>query len=186
LSGVAAGAGAGPPASPPSAPAEERAGESGPGADPLARAVFALVVLACFAAFLITQRLKHTPTAVQEFKLTPFFSPYPSGHVKSAAISFKLARAEAVTVTVIDAAGDTVATLVRGQPVARYKTFSLVWNGRRGVARRHLLTHTPHGLPIVVPVNEGARAAPGEYRVRIALSHHSPVYSTDSLTLVRP
>ena len=40
-------------------------------ADPLARVVFALLVLACFAAFFLTQRLKHTPTAVQRFKLTP-------------------------------------------------------------------------------------------------------------------
>ena len=41
--------------------------------------VFALLVLACFAAFFVTQRLKHTPTAVQHFKLTPRFSPTPAG-----------------------------------------------------------------------------------------------------------
>ena len=103
---------------------------SAPGTDPLARIVFALLVVACFAAFLITQRLKHTPTAVQDFKLTPFFSPYPSGHVKQAGISFKLADADTVTVTIVDADGNTVATLVRNHPVARYKKFSLRWNGR--------------------------------------------------------
>jgi hypothetical protein len=185
LSGAPAGVDEGPPSAPPDASGPAGPGER-PGSDPFARVVFALLVLACFAAFLITQRLKHTPTAVQDFDLTPFFSPYPSGHLKSAAISFKLAHAEAVTVTVIDAAGDTVATLVHGRPVARYKVFSLVWNGHRGVARRYLLTHTPHGLAIVVPVTEGALAPAGEYRVRIALSHHSPVYSTNALTLVRP
>ena len=167
-------------------PAGGRAQALGPGSDRLVRAVFALLVVGCFAAFLITQRLKHTPTAVQQFDLTPFFSPYPSGHVKEAAISFKLAQAQAVTVTVIDAAGGTVATLVRDHPVARYKTFSLRWDGRRGVARSFSYRRTPHGLEILVARNTGTRAPAGEYRVRLGLSHHSPVYSPQSFTLVAP
>jgi hypothetical protein len=145
-----------------------------------------VLVIACFAAFLITQRLKHTPTVVQEFDLTPFFSPYPSGHVKQAAIGFKLEHPEAVTVAIVNSAGDTVATLVRDRPLARYKTFSLRWNGHRGSARRYRLTHSPHGLPILEPLSEGALAGAGEYRVRIDLSHHSPVYSTLTITLVAP
>jgi hypothetical protein len=165
--------------------ARARPGGSAPGSDPLARGVFALLVLACFAAFLITQRLKHTPTAVQDFKLTPFFSPYPAGHVKQAKISFKLARAERVTVTIIDSSGNTVATLLRGQPVPRYKQFSLVWDGHRGVARRYRLARSPHGLAIVEPIIEGATAPAGEYRVRVALQHHGPVLSPRSITLVR-
>jgi hypothetical protein len=175
------GALAGPPV-----PSRGRARAQGPGADPLARGVFALLVLACLAAFLITQRLKHTPTAVQDFQMTPFFSPYPSGHIKEAAISFKLEHAERATVTIIDAAGDTVATLVRDRPLVRYKVFSLRWNGRRGVARRHALERSPHGLAIVVPITEGAIAPAGEYRVRVALGRHSPVYSPQSITLVTP
>jgi hypothetical protein len=159
---------------------------SAPGSAPLARAVFAALVIACLAAFLITQRLKHTPTVVQEFDMTPFFSPYPSGHLKRAAISFKLEHAERATVTIIDGAGDTVATLVRSYPLPRYRTFSLSWNGRHGTARTYLLTESPHGLPIVAPQNTGALAPAGEYRVRIELSHHSPVYSTQSITLVAP
>jgi hypothetical protein len=159
---------------------------STPGTDPLVRIVFALLVLACFAAFLITQRLKHTPTAVQEFKLTPYFSPYPTGHVKQAAISFKLAHAEAVTVTIVDANGNTVATLVRHYPVARYKPFSLRWNGRRGSARRIQHTLSQRGLAIAVPANEGALAHAGEYRVRVSLQHHSAVLSPQSFTLVAP
>ncbi|HTD09693.1 MAG TPA: hypothetical protein VK680_12460 [Solirubrobacteraceae bacterium] len=159
---------------------------SAPGSDPLARIVFALLVLACFAAFLITQRLKHTPTAVQDFKLTPFFSPYPLGHVKQAAISFKLSHAEAVTVTILDTRGNTVATLVRHHPVARYKQFSLRWNGHRGVAHRVVTRTTPRGLAFVSPQNDGAVAPAGEYRVRVALAHHGPVLSPQSFTLVAP
>jgi hypothetical protein len=163
---------------------QARAVEARPGSDPLARAVFALLVLACLAAFLITQHVKHTPTVVQDFRLTPFFSPSPAGRLKQASISFKLEHAEAATVTIVDAAGNTVATLVRDHPVARYKTFSLVWDGHRGEASRERLTHTPHGLPVIVPVNEGKLASAGEYRVRVALSHHRPVFSPQSFTLV--
>ncbi len=105
---------------------------TGPAPDRLAQVVFALLVLACFAAFFITQRLKHTPTAVQHFELTPSFSPTPAGHIKEERISFKLAEADEVTVTIIDSDGTPVATLVRDQPVARYKQFSLRWNGRAG------------------------------------------------------
>ena len=142
------------------------------------------MVVGCFAAFLITQRLKHTPTAVQSFELTPYFSPYPHGHVKEAAISFKLAHAQRVTVTVIDSTGSTVATLVRDHPVASYKIVSLRWNGRRGTAHRFSHARSPHGLPIIIPHNRGPIAPAGEYRVRLALSEHRPVYSPQSFTLV--
>lgn len=152
----------------------------------MARTVYGLLVLACLAAFLITQRVKHTPTAVQEFDLTPFFSPYPSTYPKEAGIGFKLEHGETVTVTIVDTAGNSIATLVRDRPVPRYKTFSLRWNGREGTAHRFLTTYSPHGLEILEPRNEGPIAPAGEYRVRIDLSHHSPVYSTRIVTLVGP
>jgi hypothetical protein len=156
-----------------------------PGTDPLARTVFGLLVIACLAAFFLTQRLKHTPTAVQLFQLTPRFSPYPSGHIKQERISFKIARADTVTVTIIDSKGDLVATLVRGHAVPRYKQFSLRWNGRRGSPSRYGRIKTPGGHTILVPENQGARAPAGEYRVRVSLGHkHTPVLSPRSFTLV--
>jgi len=158
-----------------------------PGSDPLARLVFALVVIACLAAFAITQRLKHTPTAVQKFELGTAFSPYTRGHTKLEAISFKLAEADAVTVTIIDATGDTVATLVRDYPVARYKQFSLRWDGRRGAARSYGHIVSPNGRALLVPRNPGAIAPPGEYRVRVSLRNRSlPVLSPRSFALVKP
>lgn len=127
--------------------------------------MFALLVVTCFAAFFITQRLKHTPTVVQRFQLTPVFSPTPAGHIKEERISFKLARADAVTVTIENAAGKTVATLVRDQPVLRYKQLSLRWTG----------------------VSTGGDPAPaGEYRVHVSLrEQHRSVYSPRDFTLVR-
>lgn len=155
--------------------------------DPLAPVVFAVLVLACFVAFFITQRLKHTPTNVQDFDRTPFFSPTPQGQHKLEDVSFKLAHAERVTVQIIDSQGDVVATLLAGYPLARYKKLSLRWNGRRGTAHSHERRETPHGQPYLVPDNTGRPAPAGEYRVRLELSRqHNPVLSPWSFTLVRP
>jgi hypothetical protein len=159
----------------------------GPITDRPARAVFALLVLACFGAFFITQRLKHTPTAVQLFKLTPRFSPTMAGHVKEEQISFRLARSDAVTVTIIDSSGGEVATLVRDHQTKGYKVLSLRWNGRGGVAHRYSTRTATDGRPILVPDNRGRPAPAGEYRVRVSLrEQRRSVESPRSFTLVRP
>jgi hypothetical protein len=154
--------------------------------DRLAQVVFALLVLACFAAFVITQRLKHTPTAVQSFKLTPIFSPNPTGHIKAERISFKLAKADEVTVSILDADGNEVATLVRNRPVVRYKQFSLRWNGRMGEAHNFTMRLGTDGTTIVTPLNTGAPAPAGEYRVQVSLrEQHRSVRSPSGFILVR-
>lgn len=151
----------------------------------LARIVFAALVLACFAAFFLTQRLKHTPTVVQRFELTPSFSPASAGNVGQERISFKLARADEVTVTIIDAKGDVVATLVRDHPVARYKQFSLRWNGHMGTAHRVQQIVSANGHVSLLPQNPGELAAPGEYRVEVSLRvQHRTVRSPRSFALV--
>jgi hypothetical protein len=143
-----------------------RSAQSQPPADPLARWVFAALVIACFAAFFLTQRLKHTPTAVQSFHLTPVFSPVPTGHIKEERISFKLTQAEMVTVTVLDAKDNEVATLASARPVPRYKLFKLRWNGRLSAT--------------------GSAAPAGEYRIRVSLlGQHRQVTLPRSFTLVR-
>jgi hypothetical protein len=165
--------------------------------EPLARAVFALLVLACVGAFFVTQRLKHTPTAVQRFELTPRFSPTHSGHIKEELISFKLAQPDQVTVSIENSVGNTVATLVRDWPLPRYKQFSLGWNGREGTARGYTLVRIPGrvstrtgavspGITSVLPSNGGVLAAAGEYRVRVSLRREQrTVRSPRSFILVR-
>ncbi|HXP99810.1 MAG TPA: hypothetical protein VN845_07065, partial [Solirubrobacteraceae bacterium] len=76
-----------------------------PASDGLGRIVFALLVVGCFAALLITQRLKHTPTLVQEPKLTPVFAPMSSGKGSEEHIAFKLASADDVTVAIESTGG---------------------------------------------------------------------------------
>ena len=159
-----------------------------PATQPLARGLFALLVLACFAAFFITQRLKHTPTPVQRFERTPTFEPFsPQPERRLEQISFKLARAESVTVAIVDSNLNTVATLVSDYPLPRYKQFSLRWNGRRGRAHTSLVTVRANGHRIVAPRNRGALAAPGEYRVRVTLlgTNGREIYSPWSFTLER-
>jgi hypothetical protein len=153
-----------------------------PGAERLARIVFAVLVVASFAAFAITQRLKHTPTAVQRFEMTPAFDPSrrPAARCRGRVsrrlvgrserieyVSFKTAQANRVTVAVVNAAGGEEATLVRDLPVERYKQVSLCWNGHRGSRQR------------------GGLAPPGEYRLRVSLrrGNHPPVYSPRSFAL---
>jgi hypothetical protein len=149
--------------------------------------VFALLVAACVAAFFVTQRLKHTPTLVQRFELTPYFSPTPRGHVKLEAISFKLSRSDAVTVAIVDSTGGEVATLVRDRSLERYKQFSLRWNGHRGTPRGYSFISTSGGRSVLLPLTRGALAPAGEYRVRVSLrDEHRSVFSPRTFTLVRP
>jgi hypothetical protein len=152
--------------------------------DRVARAVFALLVIACFAAFFVTQRLKHTPTAVQLFKLSPGFSPSSAGPDTLERISFRLGRNDQVTVTIEDSAGAEVATLVRDRPVTRYKTVSLRWNGREGEARGYTIVRAADGYTSLLPANRGPLAPGGEYRVRVSLrEQHRSVLSLRSFTL---
>lgn len=165
----------------PGAGSGPRSATRGPGVERLAQAVFAVLVVGCFVAFAVTQRLKHTPTVVQNFEQTPAFYPTRApaaacrGRVPTALVgaserieyvSFKPAQADTVTVAVVNAAGGEEARLVRNLPVERYKQVSLCWNGRRGSRER------------------GDLAPPGEYRLRVELRGRSlPVYSPEGFSL---
>ena len=153
--------------------------------DRAARAVFALLVAACFAAFFVTQRLKHTPTVVQMFKMTPFFSPSSSGQINQERISFRLARSDEVTVTIVNSAGGELATLTHEVPVTGYKQFSLRWNGRLGRAHGYALVSEQAGHTSLLPTNLGPVAPAGDYRVRVSLhKQRRAVLSPRSFTLV--
>jgi hypothetical protein len=154
--------------------------------DRLGRVVFALLVLGCFAAFILTQRLKHTPTPVLRFKLNTSFSPESAGSHKLEAISFELARADDVTVTIVSSAGADIATLVRDLPVARYKRLSLRWDGREGSARGYSVLTSPHGYKSLLPAIRGPNAPAGEYHLRVSLrAQKKTVPSPRDFTLVR-
>jgi hypothetical protein len=149
----------------------------------LAYVVFAALVVACFVAFVLTQRLKHTPTPVQEFKMDESFTPtripaaacrgrVPARLVNASErveyLAFKIAQADEVTVEIVNAANHSVATIVRDRQVERYKPLSLCWNGQLG------------------PTQSGGLAPPGEYRLRVSLRNQDlSRYSTTSFRLER-
>jgi hypothetical protein len=155
--------------------------------EPLAKFVFGTLVLACFAAFAITQHLKHTPTAVQDFKMTPHFYPYATGRRRVEHLSFRIAQTDAVTVAIVDSRERVVATLLVDRPLARYTQLSLQWDGHGGpTAPPAPASGTPHDP--LVPVDHGPLAPAGEYRMRVSLRRQkrtvlSPRSFTLSLTL---
>jgi hypothetical protein len=122
-----------------------------PSAQTLARIVFALLVLASFAAFAITQRLKHIPTTLQGTALlvSPF-SPTPQGHIKVDRLHFHINHSDDVTVIVVDAHGHTVRTLAYRHHLLAYRRLRLGWDGL-----------TSAGTP----------APAGTYRVEVELLH---------------
>lgn len=153
----------------------------------LAAAVFAALVIACFAALIVTQRLKHTPTAVEQFHLTSKVVPSATGKLSEERIAFELTKADRVTVTVESSSGDQVATLVANRPVGRYRTLSLRWNGRRGVARGYGVIRKADGYTTLVPHNRGAIAPAGEYSVRVYLAEQKrSIPSPRTFELVTP
>ena len=156
--------------------------------DPLIPVVFALLVAACFAAFFLTQRLKHTPTVVQTFQRSPTFSPRSAHRAdRQERISFKLARGDDVTVQIVDSNLNVVATLLTDHPTHRYKQLSLRWNGRRGDARSYSVLVSSSGHRFLLPRTTGKLAPPGEYRVRVKLRHDGrQVLSPWSFTLEAP
>jgi len=130
----------------------------------LARLVFALLVVACFGAFFLTQRLKHIPTVVQHFEFSSRFSP--QGQHKIERISFRIRNADRVDVSVVDATGRPVVFLVSGLAMPSYQQQRFLWDGR-----------TASGMP----------APPGVYRVQVRLKTQGrTVLSPRSFRLLGP
>lgn len=149
--------------------------------------VFAALVLATIGGVFLAQRLKHAPTAAQDFRVASSFDPARPGVAGIEQISFKTAHGGLLSVTVIDTAGATVATLARNLRWPAYHTLCLAWNGRRGAARPRIvdgaLLTGPLGrcreAPLVVQPT-GKIAPAGEYRVRVDVRGHGPAVLSPS------
>jgi hypothetical protein len=124
----------------------------------LTRVAFGLLVLATFAAFFVTQRLKHSPTLIQAATAEPYISS-ARGH-SSAVISFKTKEDDEITVTVIGPDGAAVDTLASDLPVHAYYQRRLRWRGR---------------------TSSGALAPNGLYTIRVRLRDEDRV-----VALTRP
>ena len=100
------------------------------------------------AAFAVTEGLKLEPSPITGTSVVKIFSPRCECDHDTAAVDFKLRRADRLTITMIDADGHAVRTLVERASFGRGNQ-SFVWNGR----------------------NDGGSIAPdGEYRPRVHLA----------------
>jgi len=113
-----------------------------------ARVIFAVLVVATFAAFFVAQRLKHTPTVLQRVHGPLLFSPNGDGRKDTLVVSFELKRADAVSVDVLDRGANPVASLLSDRSVRAHRAVTVRWNGR---------------------TEAGARAPDGAYRIRVTL-----------------
>ena len=114
--------------------------------------VFGVLVAATFAAFFVAQRLKNAPSVVQQFNATYVFSPNRDGRKDRAHVTFKVKKADDVTVELVDRDGDPVKTLLDDQRLEAYAPIkpSLSWDGTD---------------------DDGSVVPDGRYRVRITLRH---------------
>jgi len=97
----------------------------------LAQVLFAVLVLATGAAFLLAQRIKQQPKAVDAQTLTRVFSPNGDGVNDTARFSIRLERGDDVDVTVLDRqTGREVRHLIVGRHVPAKQTFAFSWDGK--------------------------------------------------------
>lgn len=115
---------------------------------PVARAVFALLLLATFGAFFVAQRLKSAPTVVQDVEGRRVFSPNGDGRRDRLEVTFQIKSDDVVSVDVLDEDGDIVASPVQDRPLRAQTDLSVRWDGRDA---------------------SGERAADGLYRLQVAL-----------------
>ena len=113
-------------------------------------AIVLALLVATATAFAVTERLKLEKSPVTGTQVDKIFSPVCECARDVAVVSFRLRKAETVTVDILDSHGDSVATLVRDQPEPSGRV-SYTWDGR-------------NDLGLVVPE--------GRYRPRVRLRAH--------------
>jgi hypothetical protein len=97
--------------------------------------VFGVLVAATFAAFFVAQRLKNSPSVIQDLSFETrgqgnVFSPNGDGRRDRVRAGLMLKDADHVTLTWIDSNGDAVKTVVDDRPLAAYtRLWGVPWDG---------------------------------------------------------
>ena len=92
-------------------------------------ALVAALLVATTTAFVVTEKLKLTRNPIVGPRVDKLFSPLCDCPTSTASITFRLRRADRVTLDVIDSHGDVVRELARRRPQGR-AAVSYVWDGR--------------------------------------------------------
>lgn len=101
-----------------------------------ARAIFALLVAATFGAFFVAQRLKHTPTVLQEVKGKRVFSPNGDGFKDVLRVRFQIKNTDVISVDAIDEDDRIVASLLEDRRLRAGTPVRVRWNGRDEAGQR--------------------------------------------------
>lgn len=99
------------------------------------RVVFALLVAATFGAFFVAQRLKHTPTALQEVRGARVFSPNGDGVKDRLRVTFQIKEPDVIAVDAIDADDEIVASLLDDRRLRAKTPVTVMWDGRQDDGR---------------------------------------------------
>ena len=110
--------------------------------------VFAGLVVATFAAFFVTTRLKRAAPVVEQVTFRRSFSPNGDGRFDVALFAFRLRRSDEVTVSVVTRDSDEVRTLAEDVSLERRERHRFRWDGR---------------------TDAGSVAPDGEYHLRVGL-----------------
>lgn len=112
------------------------------------RALFAAIVLATVAAFLVAQRIKRGQPVVEKVRFTKYVSPNGDGIRDQARLAFRVKRTDRVDVALVDRYGDPVRTLATNRPLCGPCSHGFRWDGR---------------------TDDRLRAPDGAYRLRVTL-----------------
>ena len=131
---------------------------------PLVRVVFALLVIATIAAFLVTQQLKSEfPLVIRFAAAPPQFSPNGDGFRDSSEVGFDLSEPAEVTFVITDGEGNEVRRIVDERRLAGDTKHRFRWDGRD---------------------DEGQKVPDGTYRMRVVRRDESRVInSTKEITV---
>lgn len=139
-----------------------------------ARAVFAVLVVATFAAFFVAQRLKHAPTVLQQVTGGLVFSPNGDGRRDRLRVGFELKRADTISVDVLDSAGDPVRSLASGRRIAAHQATRVSWDGRDDEGHR-----APDGLyRLEVTLHDEGRTVIVRHRYRLDTTPPAPAIAS--------
>ena len=103
---------------------------------------------ATFGAFFVSQRLKNAESVAEYTKLRHYFSPNGDGVRDVDRITFKVEKADRLTITVVNRDGDRVRRLATGVDARPERPVTVVWDGRS---------------------DDGIRAPDGRYRLQVGL-----------------